>query len=475
MKTKMCTLMVAVIMLFSFVCNAENGYVTISDPYYTDGTNVYDLTGLSFNVSYARAEMISQLILRAVTSTGAVAGGIETDGETVSLYADGFSSKYTMSLEDLMLLIGEAIDGNQNFIEILSVDQNAQAPSEITLSDLVSGIYDDLYADGSKLTNAKIATVDTFLHAGMSAFSVPLDMSSEEIESAILPILSALDGQKSLLTILNRYAASDPYADENGEIFYEPVTFVSFYENEIKPLNLNVKGNAYYGENEIFIEWNLLKGEDVILPAFLEVTNTENPSLYVNVLLNNGAYVFYATIEASENGLNDYLEMGVLEGERTAALMTYQVYMNENIPVQDLYIGVTSGNELYNFSIVNATDSETTRDIHVIAYLDGIEAQLSYTGAITSDYGDINEQGVLQLATNIGMMARVNVGFGRGSGEPAAFIPEDIPGKEIVSMTDEENERMMIDFSNLLETLKNTLIMGVPGIAQILGMENAQG
>ena len=67
MKTKMCTLMVAVIMLFSFVCNAENGYVTISDPYYTDGTNVYDLTGLSFNVSYARAEMLSQLILRAVT------------------------------------------------------------------------------------------------------------------------------------------------------------------------------------------------------------------------------------------------------------------------------------------------------------------------------------------------------------------------------------------------------------------------
>ncbi len=475
MKTKICTLMVAVIMLFSFVCTAENGYVTIADPYYTDGTNVYDLTGLSFNVSYARAEMLSQLILRAVTSTGAVAGGIEADGENVSLYADGFSAKYTMSLEDLILLIGEAVDGNQDFFEILSVEQNVQAPSEITLSDLVFGIYDDLYADGSKLTNAKIATVDTFLHAGMSAFSVSLDMSSEEIENAILPILSALDGQESLLTILNRYAASDPYANENGEIFYEPVTFVSFYENEIKPLNLNVKGNAYYGENEIFIEWNLLKGEDVILPAFLEVTNTENPSLYVNVLLNNGAYVFYATIEASENGLNDYLEMGVLEGERTAALMTYQVYMNENIPVQDLYIGVTSGNELYNFSIVNETDSETTRNIHVTAYLDGIEAQLSYTGAITSDYGDTNEQGVFQLATNIGMMGRVNVGFGRGSGEPAAFIPEEIPGKEIVSMTDEENERMMIDFSNLLETLENTLIIGVPGIAQVLGMEDAQG
>lgn len=475
MKTKVYTLMMALIMLFSFVCTAENGYVTISDPYYTDGTNVYDLTGLSFNMSYAKAEMLSQLILRAVTNTGTVTGGIEIDDQTVSLYADGFSSKYTMAAKDLALLIGESMDVNVDISEKLSSDQNAPVLSGITLSEIVSEIYDAVYADGSKLAEAKIATVDTFLHAGMSAFSVPISMSSDEIDQIIYPILSALDEQESFLGLLNRYALGDPYANENGETAQEAVTSVSLYEENIKPLFLNVKGNAYYGENDIFIEWNLLKGEEVILPVFLEVTNTETPSLYMNVLLNGSANVFYATIEASADGMSDYLEMGVLEGERTAALMTYQVYMNENIPVKDLYIGVTHENELYNFSVVSATDNETTRNIHVSAYLDGMEMQLSYAGAITSDYGDTNEQGVLQLATNIGMVAKLNVGFGHGSGEPTQFIPEGIPGIEIVSMTDEENERMMIEISNLLETLKNTLVIGVPGIAQIFGAEDAQG
>ena len=475
MKTKACALIMALIMLFSFVCTAENGYVTISDPYYTDGTDVYDLTGVSFNVSYAKAEMLTQLILRAVTSVGTVSGGLEIEDETVSLYADGFSSKYTMTKDNLALLIGESLDFDVNFSQVLTGNQYSKNVSETALSEMVSGIYNDIYADGSNLANAKIATVDTFLHSGMSAFAAPLDMTSDEIESMILPILNALDEQESLLSVLNSYAVGDPYAIENGDIIQAPVTFLSLYEEKIKPLSFNIKGYAYYGENDIFIEWNLLMGDKVVLPVFLEVTNTESPSLYVNALLNDGACVLYATIEASDDGMNDYLEIGVLEGDRTAALVTYQVYRDENIPVKDLYIGLTSGNELYNISVVNATDNKTARNIHVTAYFDGVEAQLSYTGAITSDFGDKNEQGVLQLATNIGLMAKVNVGFGRGSGEPAAFIPEEIEGKDIVSMTEEENDSMMIDFANLLETLENTLIIGVPGIAQMLEAEDAQG
>ena len=475
MKTKACALMMALMMLFSFVCTAENGYVTISDPYYTDGTDVYDLTGLSFNVSYAKAEMLSQFILRAVTSAGMVSGGIEIEDKIVSLYADGFSAKYTMSAQDLALLIGEAVDMDGDFSSIMSDAAKTQAPSSLSLSEIVTSVYSGIYADGTSLENAKIATVDTFLHAGMSAFCVPLDMSCEEIENMIAPFLSALDQEEALVNALNRFAAGDPYASENGETACAPATFTSFYENTIKPLSLNVKGNAYYGENDIFIEWNLLMGEKVVLPVFLEVTNTENPSLYMNVLLDDGAYVFYATIEASADGMNDYLEMGVLEGERTAALVTYQVYLNENIPVQDLYIGLTNGNELYNLSFVNATDNETVRSIFLGAYLNGVEAQLSYTGAITSDYGDTNEQGVIQLATNIGMMAKMNVGFGCGSGEPTAFIPEDMPGKEIVSLTEEENQNMLMEINNLLETLKNALVIGVPGFAQLIGAEDAQG
>jgi len=104
-----------------------------------------------------------------------------------------------------------------------------------------------------------------------------------------------------------------------------------------------------------------------------------------------------------------------------------------------------------------------------------MEVQLSYTGTISSDYGDRNEQGVLRLATNIGIQAGVNVGFGTGTGAPVEFIPDEIPAMDIVSMNDEENQMMMLDFGNLVNKLTTSLIMGVPGFAQLVGMDGAEG
>lgn len=480
MKTKACALLIAIIMLLSFVCPAENGYVTISDPYYTDGENEYDLTGLSANLSYAKAENVMQLILRAITSYEQTAAGIEIDNETVSLYADGFSGKYTMSLNDLVMLLQEALDGNQaadTFIDgLLTGGHKTQASPEASLSigSMISDIYNAIYADGSLIANAQTGSVDTFLHTQMSAFVVPMQMTAEELEEAILPFLNGLDQKEEFLSVLNTYMAADPYAVNNGESVYETQTAVSLYEEMIKPLNLNTKGSAYFGEDDIFIEWYLLSGEEVALPVFLEVTNTEKPSLYMNIQAGDDI-VIYATIESAEDGMNDYVEIGVLEGERTTALITYQVYENAGMPVQDFYVGLAPGNALYNFSFVHATDDETARNIHASAYLDGMEVQLSYTGTISSDYGDRNEQGVLRLATNIGIQAGVNVGFGTGTGAPVEFIPDGIPAMDIVSMNDEENQMMMLDFGNLVNKLTTSLIMGVPGFAQLVGMDGAEG
>ena len=480
MKTKACALLTAIIMLFSFVCQAESGYVTISDPFYTDGENVYDLAGLSANLSYAKAENAVELILRAITAYGQTAAGIEIDNETVSLYADGFSGKYTMSLNDLVMLLQEALDGNQaadTFIDgLLTGGHKTQASPEASLSigSMISDIYNAIYADGSLIANAQTGSVDTFLHTQMSAFVVPMQMTAEELEEAILPFLNGLDQNEEFLSVLNTYMAAVPYAVNNGESVYETQTAVSLYEEMIKPLNLNTKGSAYFGEDDIFIEWYLLSGEEVALPVFLEVTNTEKPSLYMNIQAGDDI-VIYATIESAEDGMNDYVEIGVLEGERTIALITYQEYENASMPVQDFYLGMTYGNALYNFSFVSSTDGETARSVHASAYLDGMEVQLSYTGAISSDYGDKNEQGVLQLATNFGIQARLNVGFGTGSGVPSEFIPEDVPAKNIVSMTEADSQLMMIDFQNLVNSLMTSLIMGVPGIAQLAGMDDAQG
>lgn len=475
MKTKACAILIAMIMLFSFVCPAENGYVTISDPYYTDGESVYDLTGLSANLSYAKAENAMQLILRAITAYEQKAAGIEIENEIISLYADGFSSRYTMSLEDLVMLVQEATDGSDQINTIMnsafSGNKVSEETPELSLEQMINDIYDAIYADGSMLVGAKTANVDTFLHTSMNAFVVSMDMTAEEMDKQLAPIVSMLDEDETFVELLNKYAAGEVYTNENGETVIASRTYSSLYEEAVRPLALSVKGNAYYGEDDIFIEWTLMSGEKALLPVFLEVTNAETPCLYMNIPMDDNQVV-YATIES---GSDDYVEIGVLDGERTIALVTYQEYESSGMPVKDFYIGVTEGNALYNFSFVNSTDHETARNIYASAYLDGIEVQLSYSGAISSDYGDRNEQGSLQLATNIGIQAKVNIGFGTGNGAPVEFIPSDIPQKDLASMTDEESNMLLLDFSNLLNSLSSALIMGVPGFAELLGMDGAEG
>ncbi|MBR3928888.1 MAG: hypothetical protein IKJ65_07815 [Clostridia bacterium] len=484
MKKKACALILAIIMLFSLVGTAENGYLTISDPYYTDGTNIFDLTGLSVNLSYARMENVFQLILRAVTSYGQTAGGIEIENETVSLYADGFKNRYTMTVNDLMGLLSEAMDGQTDLsglVPMLFSGNDAPAEEEtenISLADMIGEIYDGIYKDGSQLKNAKTSQVDTFLHTGMSGFVVPIDISVEEVDEMFTQFLTMLDAQESFISALNEYYPSDPYAVQSGETENTPVTSMSIYESAIKPLKVNVKGNAYYGENDIFVEWNMCCGDEIIIPAFFEVTNTEKPSLYMNIQMqgdSDSKVVLYATVESSQDAKNDYLEIGLLNNDRTVGLITYQVYESAGMPVQDFYLGITEGNALYNFSFVNATDNETARNIHASVYLDGLEAQLSYSGAISSDYGDKNEQGTIQLATNIGVQAKVNVGFGKGSGAPVSFIPEGVPAVDIFSMNDEENTEMLLDFNNIVDALMTSMMMGVPGLSEIFGASYAEG
>ena len=478
MKKKAYALLIAVIMLFSFVCSAENGYVTISDPYYTDGNTVYDLTGLSANVSYAKAENLIQLLLSVVTSYGQTSGGIEIVNEVVSLYADGFKNRYTMSLADLMMLISEAVDADPSVLVsgLLAEDEASIAVNEnakISVKDMISAVYNGIYKDGSQLAEAKSGQVDTFLHNGMNAFVVPFEVTAEEIDAAAMQLCTEIDARGLMTSEVAAFLGED--MDGNNE---NMITATALYESNTKPLKLNVKGNAYYGENDIFVELNLCQADAVVLTAFFEVTNTEKPSLYLNIPVEDDAFgkmVIYATIEGSEDGSDDYLEIGILENDRTIALVTYQVYENAGIPVQDFYLGVTVGNSLYSFAFVNSTDHATKRDIHMSAYLDGIEAQLSYSGVISGDFGDKNEQGTIRLATNIGLQASVNLGFGTGSGEPTSVIPEGIGALEIVSMDENQSTIMMEDFNNLVNSLMASLVMGVPGIAQLVGMENTEG
>ncbi len=470
MKTKACALLLAIVMLFSFVCTAENSYLTVSDPYYTDGTNVYDLSGLSCDISVSLGEALMQLIVRAVTTEGTVSGIVEMEDETVSLFADDFSAVYQMTKNDFGEMAKEAVDHSALSDEkIDSLFKNAGGQNTfkgLSLKAIVSAVYDGIYGDASQLENAKTGFVSTFLHSGMNAFVVPIEVTAEETDRFFTEFCMKVD-EKNLMS-------DEIFAFLTGEENTGAMTAVDLYERNTKPLNLNVKGNVYYGENDIFIELNLLHGDQVVLPAYMEVTNTDDPILYINMQLDDES-VLYATIETTANGKNDFLEIGALDNERTVALVTYQMYDDSGIPVKDLYLGFADGNALYNVSFINKTDKETMRMIFLSAYLDGIEMQLSYNGAISNDYGDKNEQGRIQLATNIGIQAHADIGFGTGSGSQETAIPSDTEVINVSSMTEEESQRMMLDFRNFTSKVMSTLVMGVPGIARLVGMEEAEG
>lgn len=473
-KKRFCAFLMALVMLMTFPAHAKSGYVTISDPYYTDGTSVYDLTGLSVNLSAALTENVFQLLARVITTAGQMNAGAELSGGKVACFADGFSAKYTLSVEDLKLLLGEALDNTSleafdpEVLYALSGTEQAQEPFGV--AGLINGIYDLVYADGSQLAEAKTATVDTFLHTAMSAFMVPAQISAEEMDQMLVSLFAELDSQPEVQQYLAQMNAAAQTA----------FTLSSFYQSDIKPLEMSIDGSVYYGENDIFAEIYLcFKGERVI-PVLFEVTNSEKPAMYFKLPIEaeeGNEIVVYSTIEAGANVYDNYLEMGILENGATIALLMYQVYEDaqRGIPVKDFYAGLASGASLYNFSLVSVTDNESVRSLHASAYMDGLEAQLSYDGTIMREYGEKTEIGEAAFATNFGMLARATIGFGSGESEPASFIPEGTNEKNIAVMTEAEANQFMIDADNMVNMLIGLLFTGVPGLSQLLGAENAEG
>ena len=156
--------------------------------------------------------------------------------------------------------------------------------------------------------------------------------------------------------------------------------------------------------------------------------------------------------------------------------MIYQVYEDSEtkMPVKDAYLGMANGPSLYNVSFVASTDDETQRNMYVSVYMDGLEIQMNYDGQITGEFGEKNEAGKIALATNFGVQARANIGFGTGENAPVSIVPEGTGEMPIVS-PDGENTQLMTDFQALVNNVTAMLIMGVPGIASLMGYENAEG
>lgn len=492
LKNRFLAFVLSIIMLLSFASTAESGYITISDPYYTDGETVYDLTGLSVNFSAASVPEMYQMILRVITTAGEVKAALEIEGENVSLYADGFSAEYTLTKEDYLALIGEALDnGAQTAFDSYALNQsftsdNQNAPL-FSVKEAISFVYDSVYGDGSQLKDAKTATVDTFLHTKMSTFMVPFAYTTDEVNQMIVSVLSEIEKEPRIQALLlnnSLYFSMIPYANtENPSDSIDPetgnISLVSLFDGLLKELELSVDGCVYYGENDIFAEINVRSKGEAALPMIFETAKAEKSALYFKMPVkdeNGSETVLYATIEGGDSAFDDYVEIGVLKDGNTSALMIYQVYEDSEtkMPVKDAYLGMANGPSLYNVSFVASTDDETQRSMYVSVYMDGLEIQMNYDGQITGEFGEKNEAGKIALATNFGVQARANIGFGTGENAPVSIVPEGTGEMPIVS-PDGENTQLMTDFQALVNNVTAMLIMGVPGIASLMGYENAEG
>ena len=492
LKKRFLAFLMSAMMLFSVCSFAQSGYVTVSDPYYSDGQREYDFTGLSVNLTAAAVPEMYQMIFRVITTAGQAAAAIEIEDDDISVYADGFMAEYTMTVEEYLAKLSPEVDeeeASRMTSGALYQDTvvNRKNGASFRVQDAVDHVYDRIYGDGSQLKDAKTATVDTFLHKKRSTFMVLFSYSPEELDRMIQ---AGIEKNENYLKIIELLTVNLPVASMLTSVYnIDPsmytyaetgmVSFAALYENLIKPLELSMDGCIYYGENDIFAEISVKIEDEVVMPILFEITKAEKSSLYLKIPVgekDESETVLYATIEGGENEYDDYVELGVLENGNTTLLTIYQVYEDKTtgMPVKDMYTGMARGAALYNISLLLSTDNETARTLYASAYLDGIELQFKYDGKIVSEYGEKNETGTLSFATNYGLVFRTNIGVGMGENDPFSIVPEGTERKPL-SEAGSGDMSFLYDISRFAEKIDTLLQMGVPGFSQMMNYDDAEG
>lgn len=476
--------MLVMVMLFGVTAFAGEGsaYITVSDLYYSDPERTIDLNGLSVNLKLSGNSGFAQLLLSLFTGTDEIRAAIEADNQAAYLYADGFTVPYAITFENLMLMLGELTGTPAQFNwlkpEIMfteDVKEELIADEAIGIGSLIHEMYSEILGDASQIQNAKTATVSTFTHDFMSAFVVPMEIDRDTVDAKLLQAVRELDADEDMKALYTGVGQQGEATEGEAAVSLEEI-----YIQNIRPLNLSIEGNTYYGEDDIFVNVALCSDGVEIVPVFLEITNSENPVLYLNVPLQteNGEIIFYTTIEAASDRSSEYVELGVLNNGTTTALIVYQKGVSDDglMPAYDFYAGFAAGTEVYELSAYYETDDKTARRIKCSANLSGIAMELLYNGNISLAGEESAEVGEIQLATNIGIQAKARLGFGAGAFDAVSMISQ--PGSLVVlsDMDDQQAVELSNNLALLTEKVMTALASGVPGFAALLeGAVPAEG
>lgn len=474
--------MLALLMLLSFTAFAKekSAYITVSDLYYADPEKTIDLTGLSVNLKLSGKSNFAQLLLSLFTGTDDVTAAIETDNQVAYLYAEGFSVPYAITFENLSAMLSNFF-GQQPDLSVLKPGvifaEDAGAPSSdepIGINNLIHELYSVILGDASQIQNAKTATVSTFTHDSMSAFVVPLEIDQEQTDQILLNLAKALDSKGIYGASMSLFPVSAQATE--GEAY----TFEKFYTEKLRTCNFSVIGNTYYGEDNIFLNLVLCADGIEIVPVFLEITNNEDPVLYLNVPIDmdEREIILYATVEATADRSGEYVELGLLNNGDTDALIMYQKGMSEDgtVPAYDFYAGAAYGMEVFEITAYYESDEKTARKLDLTANLSGIMLEILYDGNISLAGEETSEVGRIRLSSNIGIKAEARLGFGTGAFDAASLITE--PGSIVVlsDMNEQQTAEFAENVAQLRETVTAALASGIPGFAALMdGTVPAEG
>ncbi len=470
-KNGLTALVLAVAMLFSFFSFAEDDsakiYFRLEDPYFTDGETEYDLSGMKVEFQVSHSPLFEQLLLSVITAKGTARAAIESLPDAVSIYGDGFSSTYTMTPDYLKQIIVDRIGIPESFelpstvelLEPLGLRRVNDIPT-ISIKEAIDTLYVmclEALTDASE--NALTETVDTFVHTGLKAKAIDIDMSAAQIDAMLLSMLNELD---AFIMSSDNPALAD---------FKRYGSIAQLYEASFKQLNISLKGKVYVGSDSIYTVCGLYALDELLTTAYVEVLSGISSAIYVNIPVlddaGNAMTTLYITSEANANGDgSERFELGAIEGERQMLLATIE-HFGDNY---DFYFGFSKDSNFIELTEKFSSDQKTYRNFILGSNINGVMYELDYDGVITTTENTRNERVDISITSNVGIAAKAVLEFGTAQFDAVSIIPstETVPAVNLDGITEEQGVQLTVDFTNLLTQTMIILQYGVPGFAPLL-------
>lgn len=472
-KTGLTALVLAVAMLFSFFSFAEDDsakiYFRLEDPYFTDGETEYDLSGMKVEFQVSHSPLFEQLLLSVITAKGTARAAIESLPDAVSIYGDGFSSTYTMTPEYLTKIIAEnfaqlgqlenvQLPNTADLIKVFTSQPETETPA-FSLKDAIDALYVMcLEALSGATENALTETVDTFVHTGLKAKVIDIDITAAQIDAMVIPMLSELDA-----FIMSN---NNPAFEELKQLG----SISQLYEASIKQLNLSLKGKIYVGSNSVYTVCGIYMLDRLMTTAYAEVMSGDTSAVYMNIPITDeegNTVTFYVTAEADANGDgSERFELGAIEGERQMLLATIE-HLGDNY---DFYFGFSKDSNFIELTEKFSSDQKTYRNFILGSNIKGVMYELDYDGVITTTENTRNERADISITSNVGIAAKAVLEFGTAPFDAVSIIPstETVPAVNLDGITEEQGVQLTVDFTNLLTQTMIILQYGVPGFATLL-------